>query len=42
MHPVGDPAQPPERERAFRRRLVETALKALRTPLEKQTIFGLE
>lgn len=41
MHPVGDPKQPPEREKAFRRRLMEKALEALQTPINEQTFFGV-
>jgi glycine reductase complex component B subunit gamma len=40
-HPVGDPTLPADRERAFRRRLVETALKALQTPVDKPTVFAI-
>jgi glycine reductase complex component B subunit gamma len=39
-HPCGDPSRPPEGERALRRRLVETALRALQTPVERPTIFS--
>jgi glycine/betaine/sarcosine/D-proline reductase family selenoprotein B len=38
-HPTGDPTQDPERERAWRRKVVAVALDALATPIEKQTIF---
>ena len=38
-HPTGDPTQAPEHERAWRRGVVQTALKALSTPVEKQTVF---
>lgn len=38
-HPTGDPTQPTERERNWRRSVVQTALKALTTPVEKQTVF---
>jgi glycine reductase len=37
--PCGDPALPPEAERAFRRAVVETALRALATPVEGPTLF---
>lgn len=42
MHPVGDPKQPPEREKAFRRRLLESALEALQTKISEQVIFEAE
>ncbi len=38
-HPLGDPGKPPAEEHALRRRLLETALRALATAVEKQTIF---
>ena len=38
-HPTGDPTQDPEHERAWRRRVVQTALNALATPIDKQTVF---
>ena len=38
-HPLGNPALTPEEEKALRRRLVETALRALSTEVEDQTIF---
>ncbi|OTA42031.1 MAG: glycine reductase [Symbiobacterium thermophilum] len=38
-HPLGNPALPPDEERALRRRLVMKALKALTTPVEGQTVF---
>lgn len=38
-HPVGDPTKDPEQERAWRRHVVEVAINALATPLDKQTIF---
>lgn len=40
-HPLGDPTLSLEDERALRRRLVETALKALETPIEVQTVFEM-
>lgn len=40
-HPLGDPSLSLEDERALRRRLVETALKALETPIEVQTVFEM-
>ena len=38
-HPLGDPAETPAEEKELRRGLVEKALKALETPVDKQTIF---
>ncbi len=38
-HPLGDPALPPDDERALRRRLVERALGALAAAIEEQTVF---
>jgi len=38
-HPLGDPAKTPEQEKAIRRRLVETALKALETDISEQQVF---
>lgn len=40
-HPLGDPTLSLEDERALRRRLVETALRALETPIEVQTVFEM-
>lgn len=40
-HPLGDPTLSLEDERALRRRLVETALRALETPIEAQTVFEM-
>ena len=40
-HPLGDPKLTLEDERALRRRLVETAMKALETPIETQTVFEM-
>ena len=38
---TGDPALPPEEERAFRRRLVERALKSLEsTPEGQEVVWG--
>jgi glycine reductase len=37
--PCGNPALPAEAERAFRRAVVETALRALATPVEGPTLF---
>jgi len=38
-HPLGNPALPPDEERALRRRLVMKALRALTTPVDGQTVF---
>jgi glycine reductase len=38
-HPLGDPALTKTEEKEIRRGLVEEALKALETPVDKQTIF---
>jgi betaine reductase len=38
-HPCGDPTLLPQAERALRQRLVETALRALQTPVEQPTVF---
>ncbi len=40
MHPVGDPKLSLEREKAFRRRLMEAALESLQTKINEQVIFG--
>ena len=41
-HVLGDPDLSPERERAFRRALVERGLEAIRTPVERPTLFAME
>ncbi len=41
-HPLGNPELSKEQEYALRRKLVKTALKALETPVEEQTIFKAE
>lgn len=38
-YPTGDPDLPPQAERAWRRRLVERALEALASPVERPTLF---
>ncbi len=38
-HPFGDPAKTHEEEYEIREKIVKTALKALETPVDKQTIF---
>jgi len=38
-YPTGDPALEPDDEKAWRRLLVETALKAISTPVSKPTVF---
>ena len=37
---VGDPTLNPEDERRFRKRLVQKALEALRTPVEEPTVLA--
>ena len=39
VHPVGEAGATAERERLIRRRLLERALEALRTPVERPTLF---
>ncbi len=39
-HVCGDPALPPAADRALRRRIVERALKALVTAVERPTLVG--
>jgi glycine reductase complex component B subunit gamma len=41
-HVLGDPKLPPERERAYRRALVEQALRALTTEVSTPTLFKAE
>ena len=38
-HPLGDPKLSAADEKELRRRLVTTALRALETPVEEQTVF---
>jgi glycine reductase complex component B subunit gamma len=38
-YPTGDPALGPKEEKAWRRLLVQTALKAISTPVNKPTVF---
>lgn len=38
-HPLGNPALLPEEEKKLRRKIVETALTALQTEIEEQTVF---
>ena len=38
-HPFGDPDKSPEQEKRMRKELVKKALRALATPVEKQTVF---
>lgn len=40
-HPTGNPALKKEAEFALRKRIVRTALAALKTRVEKQTVFPL-
>ena len=39
IHPLGNADLPPEEEKALRRRIVEQALRALRTEVAKPTVF---
>ena len=39
IHPLGNADLPPEDEKALRRRIVEQALRALRTEVAKPTVF---
>lgn len=39
-HPCGNPDLPPEDDRALRRKIVETALKALQTDVSGPTVFN--
>ena len=41
-YPTGDPSLDPDAERAWRRRLLEKALEAVSTPVDKPTVFSLE
>jgi glycine reductase len=41
-YPTGDPSLDAERERAWRRRLLEKALEAVATHIEKTTVFEVE
>jgi len=38
-HPLGNPALDAAEEKKIRRALVEKALRALQTPVDKQTVF---
>ncbi len=38
-HPLGDPTQSEQQEKALRRTLVEKALEAMQTKVEGQTVF---
>ena len=38
-HPLGNPALEPAEEKELRRKLVETALTALQTEVDEQTVF---
>ena len=38
-HPLGDPTVSPAEEKKIRRRIVEKALRALETEVDKQTVF---
>lgn len=41
-YPTGDPELAPKEERTWRRRLLETALRALSTPVKGPTVFDVE
>lgn len=41
-HPVGRPDLPIEEERAYRKKIMETALRALETEITEQTLFPVE
>jgi betaine reductase len=38
-YPAGDPSLDPDAERAWRRTLLETALRAISTPVTRPTVF---
>ena len=40
--PAGDPDLPPDREKAYRRKIIDKALEALRTEVTKPTIFTVD
>jgi len=40
-HPLGDPELPPERERQLRRQMVEAALRVLKSPCPRPTLFSV-
>lgn len=40
-YPAGNPMLPPEREKEFRRRLVEKALEAVSTRITEPTVFNV-
>ena len=40
-HPFGDPEDPPAAQYAWRRAFVERLLHALRTPVDKPTVFDV-
>ena len=39
--PTGDASLPPEREEAYRTRILEKALEAMKTTVEKPTVFSI-
>lgn len=41
-YPTGDPELESDAEHAWRRRLLETALRALETPVKEPTVFTVE
>ena len=40
IHPLGNADLSPDEEKALRRRIVETALQALKTEVVQPTVFG--
>ena len=40
IHPLGNAELPPDEEKALRRRIVEQALRALKTEVAKPTVFA--
>lgn len=40
-YPTGDPTLPPEREEAYRVRILEKALEAMETAVDQPTIFSV-
>jgi glycine reductase len=40
-YPTGDPTLPPEREEAYRVRILEKSLEAMLKPIDKPTVFSV-
>lgn len=40
--PAGNPELPPDREKAYRRKIIDKALEALQTEVSKPTIFTVD